>query len=267
MNLDSIPIWAFFAGTIFLVLISLEAGSLLGRFSHRKPEADKESSAASTASAGVLGLAAFIMAFTFGIVSDRYDARKGLVREEASAVRTAYLRSAFLPEADRAEARGLLRQYLEDRLAVIQSGNLERLKTTASEAEQIQNRLWNTAVINARKDMNSDVAALYIESLNDVMNVHALRVAVGMQARIPGSIWAVLCGLTILGLMSMGYQTGVAGSKRSLATAFLAVSFATVIVVIASLDRPGGFIKVAQQPLIELQNSIAAGRMNEDTSE
>jgi preprotein translocase subunit SecY len=33
------------------------------------------------------------------------------------------------------------------------------------------------AVANARKDMNSDVAALYVDSLNQVSAIHALRVA------------------------------------------------------------------------------------------
>ena len=33
------------------------------------------------------------------------------------------------------------------------------------------------AVVNARKDMNSDVAALYIEALNEVTNIHPDRTA------------------------------------------------------------------------------------------
>jgi hypothetical protein len=57
-------------------------------------------------------------------------------------------------------------------------------------------------------------------------------------------------------MMGIGYHTGIAGSKRSLATLILALSFAMVIGMIASLDRPGGFIKVTQQPLIDLQSSI-----------
>lgn len=264
MNMDAIPIWAVFVGTIVLVLISIEAGYRLGRLSPRKPEEEKEKD--SSAVAGTLALAAFIMAFTFGMVTDRYDARRGLVREEANAIRTAYSRSAFLPEPDRAEARGLLRQYLADRLSVTQAGNLEGVKNALSRAEQIQGRLWNMAVVNARKDMNSDVAALYIESINDVMSVHALRVELGVRARVPTSIWSVLWGLTILGLLSLGYQTAIAGSKRSLTTAVMAFCFAIVMTVIVSLDRSGGFIKVSQRPLADLQSAITAGRLNEDTS-
>jgi hypothetical protein len=48
------------------------------------------------------------------------------------------------------------------------------------------------AVVNARKDMNSDVAALYIDALGEVNGIHASRVAVAIQARVPGEIWLVL---------------------------------------------------------------------------
>jgi len=65
--------------------------------------------------------------------------------------------------------------------------------------------------------MNSDVAALYIDSLNEVTGIHALRVALGIQARLPSESWLVLYCITILGMMGVGYQTGIAGSKRSMA--------------------------------------------------
>jgi hypothetical protein len=58
-------------------------------------------------------------------------------------------------------------------------------------------------------------------------------------------------------MIGVGYHAGIAGSKRSLATLILAISFALVITAIASLDWPSCFIKVTQQPLIKLQSSIA----------
>jgi hypothetical protein len=113
------------------------------------------------------------------------------------------------------------------------------------------------AVTNARKDMNSDVAALYIESLNEVFAVHASRVAVGLQMRIPVGIWLALAILTILGMMAVGYQAGIAGSKRTLAMPLLAIAFASVIALIGSLDRPTVVITtVPQQPLIDLLSSM-----------
>ena len=259
MSMDLVPVWVIFAATIVVVMLAIEAGHRLGHAAHRRSEDEKESPVSAFAGA-VLGLVAFMLAFTFSIVSNRYDARKELVRNEANAIGTAYLRADFLPEPDRAEAKQLFKEYLYKRIEFAQRDyELEHLLKMLPDAERIQGRLWDMAVANARLDMNSDVAALYIESLNEVIDIHALRVAIGAHARIPLGIWSVLVGLTILGMIGVGYHTGIAGSKRSLATLILALSFAMVIGLIASLDRPGGFIKVTQQPLIDLQHSITAG--------
>jgi hypothetical protein len=259
MNLDSMPIWAVFAAATIVVMVSIEVGYRLGQIAHRRSEDEKESPTSAFAGA-VLGLVAFILAFTFGIVSNRYDARKALVREDANAIRTAFHRSDFLPETDREDAKRLLRDYLNVRLAFAQAGSLEpaRLNELSTEVDRIQTRLWEMAVANARKDMNSDVAALYIESLNEVVDVHASRISLGVQERIVSGIWGVLAVLTILGMMGMGYHAGIAGSKRSTSMLILALSFALVIAMIASLDRPGGFLKITQQPLIDLKRSMTA---------
>jgi hypothetical protein len=252
-----IPIVALFVGTFLIVIVSSEVGFRLGGVAHRQSEDEKESPVSAIAGA-VLALLAFILAFTFGIASDRFDARKQLVRDEANIIRTAWLRSDFLPEPDRAEAKSLIREYLDARVAFVQSADLERAQSVLAQSAEIQGRLWEMAVTNARKDMNSDVAALYIESLNEVFAVHASRVAVGLQARIPDGVWLVLAALTILGMMAVGYQAGIAGSKRTLAVTVLAVAFASVIAGIGALDNPkGGFnVSVSQQPLIDLLSSM-----------
>lgn len=261
MSFDIVPIWALFFGTIIFVIVSIEAGYRLGLYSHRQSADEKESPVSAIAGA-VLGLVAFMLAFTFGIVYNRYDARKELVRQEAITIQTAWERSDFLPESDRAEAKSLIREYLEKRLAFVQARDVspERVRAIAEESQRIHNRLWQMAVANARRDMNSDVAALYIESLNEVNQIRAIRVAVGLQARIPLAIWAVLYLTTMMGMMGMGYQTGIAGSLRSMARPMLAISFALVMVLIASLDRPhSDFISVSQQPQIDLLETMKTG--------
>jgi Protein of unknown function (DUF4239) len=258
MRFDAIPIWAVFAGTIFVVIVAIDVGYRLGHAVRRRSEDEKESPVSAIAGA-ILGLAAFMLAFTFSIVSERYAAKRALVREEANDIRTAWQRSDFLPEADRSEAAGLLRQYVDVRVTFAQTGRFEpqRVKRVHSETHDIQTRLWNQAVANARKDMNPDVAALYIDSLNEVNGIHASRVAIAMHARVPVEIWLVLYCITVLGMVSVGYQTVIAGSKRSVAWPILALSFALVFALIASLDRPdSGIIKVSQQPLIDLRDAM-----------
>lgn len=202
----------------------------------------------------VLGLLAFILAFTFGIVSARFDVRKELVREDANAIRTAYARSEFLPEPDRAVAAKLLRDYVDGRLLATRPGNLDKLPSLMAEADRIQRQLWGMAIADSSKDMNSDQAALYFEALNDVTNLHWMRVAIGLQMRIPAMMWLILYALVILSMIGVGYQTAIAGSKRTWVALILALSFSLVMALIVELDRPqSGTITVSQQPLEDLR--------------
>lgn len=261
MDHEFTPIWLLFSGTILVVMLSLETGYRLGHRSRRKSEGEKEAPI-STMAGSVLGLVAFMMAFTFGIVSNRYEGRKNLVREEANCIGTAYLRADFLPDPDRAEAKALLKEYVADRLMVIdelRSGKrtLGDLGEVISKAGRIHERLWGMAIMNAEKNMDSDVYSLYITSLNDLIDLHAMRVAVSLQARIPAGIWFSLGSLTMFGMVSIGYQMGIAGSRRSLVQGILAISFSIVIALIATLDRPDTtYITVSQQPFIDLLNSM-----------
>jgi hypothetical protein len=255
--LDAVPLWILFLGTVVLVLGSTEFGYRAGRISHRAAPNEK-SSAASGASGAVLGLAAFMLAFAFGAVSSRFDARKELVRDDANAIRTAWARADFLPDADRATSKRLLQTYLDERIAFAQQPDfsLDLMEKQRHASEAILKKLWDIAVINARKDMNSDVAALYIESLNDVAAINATRVAVGGQMRLPSIVWIMLIGLTTLGMMGTGYATGIDESQRSRLMVVVALAFATVIVMLGALDRPHGFVRVTQQPLVDLRDAI-----------
>lgn len=262
MNFDTTPIWILFVGMILVVMAFIEAGYRLGCVSHRRSSEEKESPVSAIAGT-ILGLVAFMLAFTFSIVANRYDARKALVRDEANDIGTTYLRTDFLPEPDRSESRQLLRSYIDGRLAAtmnLQSGvdpARGGTKQALEEAQRIQSRLWQIAVIHAKSDLNSDIGALYIDSLNSLIDIHAVRVAVGLQARIPAGIWIVLGSLTFFGMAAVGYQTGIAGSKRSLAQPVLAICFSMVITLITALDRShSGYIRVSQQPLIDLRESM-----------
>jgi Protein of unknown function (DUF4239) len=256
--MDATPISVVFALAVISVVVAIEVGYRLGHTAHRRSGDEKESPV-SAISGTILGLLAFILAFTFAIVSDRYDARKGLVRDEANAIRTVYARSEFLPQPDRSEAKALLKQYVGIRIAAVQARALDQMATVIADSDRIQRRLWDMAVVNARKDMNSDVAALYVEALNEMTNLHALRVAIGLQARIPTAIWVVLCALIALAMISVGYQTAIAASRRTWAMFILALSFSLVVTLIAELDRPQSrYVSVTQQPLADLQAWMAS---------
>src|SRR5262249_8324483 len=95
---------------------------------------------------------------------------------------------------------------------------------------------------------------------NEVIDLHAKRVMVGLRSRIPFIIWAELFGLAALGMASMGYQAGLSAMKRSPAMLGLVFAFASTLYLIADLDRPTeGSLTTSQQAMIDLQRSMRTG--------
>jgi len=250
--LDALPLPSLFLLIVVLVLLSIEGGYRLGAFRGRQSEAEKDAPVGAMVGA-TLGLLAFMLAFTFGMAASRFDARKMLVLEEANAIGTTYLRAAMLPERNDA-VRTLLRDYVNVRLDAVQTNQVAE---ALPQSDRLQAELWTHAVAIGQQHPNSIVVGLYIESLNEVIDLHAARVTAGLRNRIPGTIWVGLLAIAVMSLGTMGYHSGLAGSSRSLAVLAVAVTFSAVIALVVDLDRPQeGLLTVSQQALIDLQQSM-----------
>ena len=58
-------------------------------------------------------------------------------------------------------------------------------------------------------------------------------------------------------MLALGFQIGMAGTRRLLGTPVLALAFSLVIVMIADTDRPEeGLIRVTQQPIADVQKMM-----------
>jgi len=254
--LDALPLWGFFVAVLLLVLISVEAGYRLGQY--RRSRSEKELEAPIGAMVGAtLGLLAFLLAFTFGAAADRFDKRKQVLLDEANAIGTAYLRAGMLPDR-RQEVRALLREYVDTRLQAVQTG---KIADGIRRSEQLQDQLWAQAVFLGERSPASIVVGLFVQSLNEVIDIHAKRVTVAVRNRIPGAIWLALLSVAVIALAAMGYHVGIAGASRSLAQVAVALTFSVVIGLIADLDRPQeGTLTVSQQALVDLRQSMQAPR-------
>jgi hypothetical protein len=251
---DSVPLWGVFVATVVITLVSIRAGFRAGAHRRQRTEGEPEGPVGSVVGA-MLGLLAFILAFTFGTASSRFDTRKHLVLEEVNAFETAYLRAALLPEPQRTESRRLLRRYVEIRTEIARDPST--LGQGVAESEALQAQLWSGAAALARSDLNSDIGALYIESLNHVIDLHTARVTVALQYRVPMTVRIALLLVAVLAMTGVGYQFGVAGRGGFLIHLVLALSFSAVVYVIADLDWPlQGLLKVSQQPMLELRERL-----------
>jgi hypothetical protein len=249
--LDPFPLWTILPLTVVLAVLSVELGYRLARYRLQRDELEKESPLGGIVGA-TLGLLAFMLAFTFGLAGSRFEDRRQILLSEANAIGTTYLRAAMLSEPMRTESQKLLREYVDVRLEGVQPGKLEQ---ALARSEQLHNQLWAQAVAATEKE-RSPITSIYVESLNEVIDLHATRL-MALRARVPAVIWIVLYLLGFLAMVLMGYQSGLAKSSRSLAAIALIFGFSLVLYLIADLDRPGqGTLKVSQQSMIDLRKSM-----------
>ncbi|HEU4432564.1 MAG TPA: hypothetical protein VFR51_04160 [Pyrinomonadaceae bacterium] len=250
--MDRFPLWSLLPITVGIALLSVEAGRRLADYRSQHSAEEKESPVGAMVGA-TLGLLAFMLAFTFGLASTRFEARRQILLQEANAVGTTYLRAAMLSEPMRTDARNLLREYVDVRIEAVQPGKLEQ---GMAKSEELHNRLWAVATTAADKEKNV-ITSLFIQALNQVIDLHATRVMAGVRSRVPGIIWIVLYLLLVLAMVMLGYQSGLAKSRRSLAVLALVIGFCSVLYLITDLDRPGqGLLQTSQEAMTDLRRSM-----------
>jgi hypothetical protein len=253
MSFETAPIWAIFVGTIGLVLVCLQIGILASRRRQRIAQGKLEGAGAIVGAA--MGLLAFMLAFTFNTAASRFDARKAMVIEEANAIGTTWLRAGFLGDPHRAAMRALLRDYVDLRVnvalgAVDVEGGLQR-------TDVMHDKMWAIAEEQGRREATSITIGLFVQALNEVIDLHLKRLTVGLRNRVPGTVWATLYLLLVVGMVMTGLQLGLSASRQFALELALAATFSLVLVLIADLDRPQeGLLRVSQQAMLELQTKL-----------
>jgi len=247
--LDHTPLFGFFVITASLCLLCVEGGFRLGS----QNVAKEQEAAVGPMVSSMLSLLAFMVTFTFGFAAARFDDRRVLVTEESNAIGTAYLRTDIIEEPIKSNAKNLLREYVDTRIKDV----MQNTDTPQSKAEIIQDQLWQQAAVIGQKHPYSQVGALYIDSLNHMIDIHAKRIAARLRARVPQSIWFALFLIAAISMVGTGYNCGIVGRRGWITSIMLATMFSTVIVLIVDLDRPGrGFLQANQQAMIDLSKKL-----------
>jgi hypothetical protein len=248
-----VPLWLIFVATVGFILLWVEIGFRAGVFHARKSEAARQASIDPLVGS-TLGLLAFLLAFTFGMATSRYDARRQFVVDDAVAIRTAGLRAEQLPEPHRKEVRALLKEYLDVRLSA--ALGREALPRALVRTAELQDELWSRAVAFGQETPAIPMAAPFAQALIQMFEVNLRRVAAALHGGIPTTIWIALYCVTALAIAITGYRAGISGQRSMGVTLVLALAFAAVFHLIADLDRPdAGFLTVSQQSLSDLQTS------------
>jgi len=250
---DTLSPWIICLGVVLILIVSAWLGVQFAKW--RKKHVQNEQDAPINTLVGAsLALLAFILAFTFGMSTTRFDTRKQYLLEEVNAIETSYLRAGLIDEPFQTEARNLLKEYVNIRVKVADIS--KETPGYIIESEKIHQQIWElvTDMVNSNSDDRIDV--LFITSVNQMIDYHTMRKTVYTVDRIPGMFWLALFVLIILSMFAVGYLFGKADKPNWMLILALSVAFSAIIVLIVDLDSTRGTIKINHKPMIELQQKI-----------
>ena len=260
----TVPLFLQVAGMFFIpllaVIIPLIIGRRYGSYQRRRKE-HLQDTAIESVVATANALLAFMLAFTFQISANRYDARKELLMEEVKSIRTVYLRAGLIPEPYRSSTRKYLVEYVDMRVDL--SKDRTKLDQVIFRNRQILDTLWNYSEALAAQDRSSEAYSLYTSSINAVVDANHRRINMVLVFRIPVAVLWVLFIIGFISMLILGYQFGVSGKGNLMVNLLLATIFAAVMFLILDLDRPEtGVTEIDQKPLLTLQQELREKMLN-----
>ena len=236
---------------LLLLLAALEIGVQLGKFiSRRRSPTDGEKSSVNFATAGLMGLMAFLLGVSLSMASDRYQQRRDSVLAEANAIGTVWLRASVATGAEGEAMQRLLRDYTEARIAVVQGSKdpaeVERLNQRTN---TIQNELWRLARGIAERSP-TPISGLLLSSLNDLIDL-SLTNRRNFASHVPPYILRLLLTVSLFAVGAVGYGFGLVGSRQPALSILLLGVWTLAIVLIIDIDRPQtGAVRIDPAPLV-----------------
>ncbi|ULQ52004.1 hypothetical protein [Flavihumibacter fluvii] len=226
-----------------LMLLALALGNNMRKIFWQSEEGETSGGVNSLMGA-LFGLWSFILAFTFGQSSSRFENVRALIVDEANVLRTAIIKADLFPGSVRNQYRADLRKYLEERIAYYDDAmdhvkfnkNREELSKTAAD-------LWSTTVVLSKDPGTKDAAAGMALTLTTLFDTGIKREAL-LAAGIPQPISFLLIMLALTISLVGGFTTPTVKRKEWIVIAAFALLASTILYITMDLATPmSGLIK------------------------
>lgn len=223
---------------ISLIIFLMMVGSIYSgrKLAQKLGSQERELSGSGLVSA-LLGLLAFLLAFTFGMSGNRYDARRQLIIDEANDISTVVLRADLYPQEHREFFRNNLQQYLEARIDYYEyRRNFDKVTESMEKSASLSKQIWDRASLLTRDPSLSVASMQMIPALNAMMDVTTSR-KYGELAHVPLLIISMLFILCAASAFFIGYCSGKGKFDWLMSTSFCFLT-GFVIYITLDLDRP-----------------------------
>lgn len=254
---DFAPLWIIFLSLVSLILLSIWSGVAFVR-SRKESINGTELGHINTVVGALLGLIAFILAFTFSLTTKRFDARKEYLLQEVNAIETTWLRSAFINEPRRSEIKDLLLEFVKLRIETAKRP--EKIEEAIDQSNIIQQKIWSHITELSKNEPRNDVFnALFVEAVNEMFDDQTKRLTVTLSSRIPTLIWLSFLFLIMISMFAVGYLFGKKKETDWYIILALSLAFSVVVLIIIDLDSTTGIIQINYKPIFDLHQRLLKG--------
>jgi len=257
--LSGLSIVAIGVGTLAVMLVAAGAGHHIRKVQGRRSPKKVRESGESVAQEGylfgsMLGLLGLLLAFSFGMVLNRYEARRELVTSEANAIGTAYLRAQLLDEPHRSRLSQLLVAYTGNRIELANAGGDNRVLLARN--DKLLTDIWTAIRASRESALAHGVTTAVLMSYNEVIDLDTER-KVAWDLRVPVEVGVLLIVYLAVMAAVVGYQVDGPRGRRAATVFFIAVALS--ITVITDLNRPmAGHARESQKAMLMLLQSLRA---------
>lgn len=207
----------------------------------------------------LFALLGLLVAFSFSGAAGRFESKRHLIIDEATAIETAYLRIDLLPAAARPALRERFPQYLEARLAVYDKmPDMQAASLEMSRAAALQHEIWELSVAACREIGEPATVSLVISSLNAMIDISTTRTA-ALRIHAPGVIFVLLAIVSLVCSFMAGFDASGRKTRSWVHSIGFAAILAIAFYVILDLEYPRvGLIHLASddQVLIEVRHNM-----------
>jgi hypothetical protein len=242
--------------TLLVVCILMVIAGKRARDKFLKTDEQESKGGVNSLLGALFGLWGFILAFTFGNASTRFENVRTIMVDEANTIRAVLLRIETLPDSLRGEFREDLKKYLQARIDYYEYAvDQEKFNRSKKDAVEIGRRLW-TQTINASNTPGfALVGNNMLTTLTAMYDLGAKRDAM-LTSGIPTPISLMLFFIAIAISFVGGFTTPILKMKEWVIVIGFILLACSIIYVTIDLARPmRGLIKpdVGQEKMVQLK--------------
>ena len=244
-------------GMLALLLAACEIGYRRGLANVGAPDSLRP--LMSGTGAAILGLLGLLLGFSLSMAIDRWNTRRNVIVEESNAIGTLYLRAGLLEEPLPGQLRESLRAYNDARIALGGSRSRpDKLRAARHESEALHAVIWSVVESANRPTTANATLASLINSANEVIDLHELRLA-SIENHLPPALLLLLVALGALSVGFLAWGFGAASHRGRVPVVLLAFLISALLLLIMDVNRPQrGMIAVGVASLERAAESISA---------